>query len=43
MKNLSNTLKVIGGFIAWLVCLMGSYYAGTYVGEGIGGWLADRD
>lgn len=42
MKNLNNTWKMVLGLGLLVVCLGGSYVAGTMVGEVVGEWIANK-
>lgn len=42
MKTLSNTWKMVIGLGIWGVCLVGSHFAGTMVGEVVGEWIANK-
>lgn len=42
MKNLNNTWKMVLGLGLLVVCLSGSYVAGTMVGEVVGEWIVNK-
>lgn len=42
MKNLNNTWKMVLGLGLCVVCLGGSYVAGTMVGEVVGEWIVNK-
>lgn len=42
MKNPNNTWKMVLGLGLWVVCLGGSYVAGTMVGEVVGEWIVNK-
>lgn len=42
MKNLSNVWKMVIGLGMTVVCLGGSYVAGTMIGEVVGEWIVNK-
>lgn len=42
MKKLNNTWKMVLGLGLGVVCIGGSYVAGTMVGEVVGEWIVNK-
>jgi hypothetical protein len=42
MKKLNNTWKMVLGLGLGVVCIGGSYFAGTMVGEVVGEWIVNK-